>query len=159
MSRSWYFVPSFPQLIPNLPRSAQVIYPKDIGPILLWADIFPGARVRRSGGWRRRSEHGAVARYWRDRAVDLIRNSRRLSPSWREKMSFAIWGRHRTGLLKLGDVASDLTETEIDRIVLDLPEPWQRGRTRLERPQARRLSAFLFAHRFASQEPGRCIAR
>ena len=39
------FRPTLPQLIPNLPRSAQVIYPKDIGPILLWADLFPGARV------------------------------------------------------------------------------------------------------------------
>jgi len=43
------FRASLPQLIPNLPRSAQVIYPKDIGPILLWADIFPGARVLEAG--------------------------------------------------------------------------------------------------------------
>src|SRR5512141_1500685 len=37
--------PTFAQLIPNLPRQAQVIYPKDIGPILLWGDIYPGASV------------------------------------------------------------------------------------------------------------------
>ncbi|TMA94637.1 MAG: hypothetical protein E6J74_14610, partial [Deltaproteobacteria bacterium] len=43
------FRPSLPQLIPNLPRSAQVIYPKDIGPILVWADLFPGARVVEAG--------------------------------------------------------------------------------------------------------------
>src|ERR1700756_2467934 len=43
------FRPSFPQLIPNLPRNAQVIYPKDIGPILVWADLFPGARVVEAG--------------------------------------------------------------------------------------------------------------
>ena len=43
------FRPSLAQLIPNLPRSAQVVYPKDIGPILLWADIFPGARVIEAG--------------------------------------------------------------------------------------------------------------
>ena len=36
------FRPSLPQLIPNLPRSAQVIYPKDLGPILIWADLFAG---------------------------------------------------------------------------------------------------------------------
>src|SRR5512134_2283288 len=39
------FRPSLPQLIPNLPRRAQVIYPKDLGPILIWADLFPGARA------------------------------------------------------------------------------------------------------------------
>ena len=38
-----------PSLIPNLPRRAQVIYPKDIGPILMWGDIYPGARSSRSG--------------------------------------------------------------------------------------------------------------
>src|SRR6059058_2679478 len=43
------FRPSFPQLIPNLPRNAQIIYPKDIGPILVWADLFPGARVVEAG--------------------------------------------------------------------------------------------------------------
>ena len=37
--------PSFAQLVPNLPRRAQVIYPKDIGPILMWGDIYPGATV------------------------------------------------------------------------------------------------------------------
>jgi len=43
------FRPSLPQLIPNLPRTAQVIYPKDLGPILIWADLFPGARVVEAG--------------------------------------------------------------------------------------------------------------
>jgi tRNA (adenine57-N1/adenine58-N1)-methyltransferase catalytic subunit len=43
------FRPSLPQLIPNLPRTAQVIYPKDLGPILIWADLFPCARVVEAG--------------------------------------------------------------------------------------------------------------
>ena len=34
-----------PFAVQNLPRRAQVIYPKDIGPILLWGDIHPGAQV------------------------------------------------------------------------------------------------------------------
>ena len=32
-----------------MPRGAQVIYPKDLGPILVLADVFPGARVLESG--------------------------------------------------------------------------------------------------------------
>ena len=32
-----------------MPRGAQVIYPKDIGPILILADVFPGARILESG--------------------------------------------------------------------------------------------------------------
>ncbi|TFG60868.1 MAG: hypothetical protein E4H29_01465, partial [Deltaproteobacteria bacterium] len=46
------FRPTFNQYIMNLKRHAQIIYPKDIGPILLWADIFPGATVVEAGiGW------------------------------------------------------------------------------------------------------------
>ena len=32
-----------------MPRGAQVIYPKDLGPILLLADILPGVRVLEAG--------------------------------------------------------------------------------------------------------------
>ncbi|MBF8260273.1 MAG: SAM-dependent methyltransferase [Actinobacteria bacterium] len=46
------FRPTFNQYIMNLKRHAQIIYPKDIGPILLWADVFPGATVIEAGiGW------------------------------------------------------------------------------------------------------------
>ncbi|MEZ5142764.1 MAG: hypothetical protein R2726_09640 [Acidimicrobiales bacterium] len=34
---------------PQDEAGAQVIYPKDLGPILLLADVFPGARVLESG--------------------------------------------------------------------------------------------------------------
>ena len=41
--------PTLAELILKMPRGAQVIYPKDLGPILMIADIFPGARVLESG--------------------------------------------------------------------------------------------------------------
>ena len=41
--------PTFTDFVLKMPRGAQVIYPKDIGPILVLADIFPGARVLESG--------------------------------------------------------------------------------------------------------------
>src|SRR6185503_12127998 len=37
--------PTYAELIPNLPRRAQPIYPKDVGIVLLWGDIAPGMRV------------------------------------------------------------------------------------------------------------------
>lgn len=118
------FRPSLPQLIPNLPRSAQVIYPKDIGPILLWADLFPGARVVEAGVGagaltmallRAIGDEGQLISYdIRDDFAGLARkNVERFfgpAPHW---------------TLKVGDVGTELTERDIDRIVLDLPEPWQ----------------------------------
>jgi tRNA A58 N-methylase Trm61 len=41
--------PTLADYVLKMPRGAQVIYPKDIGPILLLADVFPGARVLESG--------------------------------------------------------------------------------------------------------------
>src|SRR5437773_2547584 len=46
----WVFRPTYAHLIPNLPRRAQVIYPKDVGVMLLWGDVFPGASALRPGG-------------------------------------------------------------------------------------------------------------
>src|SRR5262249_60407908 len=41
--------PTLAEYVLEMPRGAQVIYPKDLGPILIYADIFPGARVLASG--------------------------------------------------------------------------------------------------------------
>src|SRR5438552_8487092 len=41
--------PTLAEVVLKMPRGAQVVYPKDLGPILLMGDIFPGARVFESG--------------------------------------------------------------------------------------------------------------
>src|SRR5271154_6555293 len=41
--------PTYADLIPHLPRAAQVIYPKDTGPLLVWGDVYPGATVIEGG--------------------------------------------------------------------------------------------------------------
>jgi tRNA (adenine57-N1/adenine58-N1)-methyltransferase len=118
------FRPSLPQLIPNLPRSAQVIYPKDIGPILLWADLFPGARVVEAGVGagalsmallRALGKEGQLISYelradFAELAQQNISRYFGPAPNW---------------TVKIGDVAAQLDESEIDRVILDLPEPWQ----------------------------------
>ena len=43
------FRPSMAEYIKKMPRGAQVIYPKDIGAILMIADVFPGAKVFETG--------------------------------------------------------------------------------------------------------------
>lgn len=117
------FRPSLPQLIPNLPRTAQVIYPKDLGPILIWADLFPGARVIEAGVGA-----GALS-------MTLLRaigdEGRLFSYEIREdfaelaKQNIArYFGPAPNWTVKLGDVANELEERDIDRVILDLPEPW-----------------------------------
>src|SRR3954467_12007943 len=43
------FRPTLSDFVLKMPRGAQVIYPKDLGPLLLLADIHPGVRVLESG--------------------------------------------------------------------------------------------------------------
>jgi tRNA (adenine57-N1/adenine58-N1)-methyltransferase len=118
------FRPTLAQLIPNLPRKAQVIYPKDIGPILIWADIFPGARVVEAGVGagaltmsllRAIGDDGELFSYEirEDFAALAQKNVARYfgpAPNWR---------------VKVGDVALELAEDNVDRLILDLPEPWR----------------------------------
>ena len=43
------FRPRFADFVLKMPRGAQVVYPKDLGPIVVYADVFPGARVLEAG--------------------------------------------------------------------------------------------------------------
>ena len=117
------FRPSLPQLIPNLPRNAQVIYPKDLGPILIWADLFPGARVVEAGVGagalsmallRAVGDEGKLFSYemrqdFADQAQKNVARYFGPAPNWQVIM---------------GDVGAALEETRIDRVILDLPAPW-----------------------------------
>ncbi len=57
------FRPSLPQLIPNLPRNAQVVYPKDLGPDSYLGRPFPRRACSRGRRRCRRSEHDLAARH------------------------------------------------------------------------------------------------
>src|SRR5215510_6415424 len=41
--------PTFGEYVLKMPRGAQVLYPKDLALIPMWADIYPGARVLEAG--------------------------------------------------------------------------------------------------------------
>jgi len=118
------FRPTFNQFVMNLKRHAQIIYPKDIGPILLWADIFPGATVVEAGiGW------GALA----VKLLEAVGPSGRLV-SYEVREDFAESGARTVRRflgdcpnheIRIRDIYEGIEEREVDRIVLDLPEPWR----------------------------------
>lgn len=115
--------PTYAELIPNLPRRAQVIYPKDVGPILLWGDIAPGLRVMEVG-----TGPGALT-------IALLRA---IGPaghltSYEIRADFAdiarsnvqqFFGAAPNWTLKLADVYEGIEERDLDRMIMDLAEPW-----------------------------------
>ena len=115
--------PTLSDFVFKMPRGAQVIYPKDLGPLLLLADIFPGARVLESG-----VGSGALSMTMLRAGADVT--------GYEVREDFAARAQHNVEAF-LGDSAADRYRVEVrdtyqgieledlDRIVLDLPEPWQ----------------------------------
>lgn len=114
--------PTLAEFILKMPRGAQVIYPKDLGAILFMADIFPGARVLESG-----VGSGALS-------MAMLRAGAVIS-GYELREDFAAKAIENVGSF-LGEEAltrynvqvrncyDGIDETGFDRIVLDLPEPW-----------------------------------
>ncbi|MGD9762999.1 MAG: tRNA (adenine-N1)-methyltransferase [Candidatus Binatia bacterium] len=116
--------PTFATLIPNLPRRAQVIYPKDIGPILLWGDIGPGMRVLEAG-----TGPGALTMALL-RAVGVTGTliSYEIRPEFLDMARANIqqfYGDAPQWIPVHADVYEGISERELDRIILDLSEPWR----------------------------------
>jgi len=116
--------PTLAEYVLEMPRGAQVIYPKDIGPILILADIFPGARILESGVGsgalttallRAIGPAGSVTGYEirDDFAQRAIRNVH------------AFLGDDVPLDVQVRDVYEGIDARDLDRVILDLPEPWR----------------------------------
>ena len=115
--------PTLSDVILKMPRGAQVIYPKDIGPILVRADVFRGARVLEAGiGSGALSmallRAGAVVTGYELRE-DFCARARSNVERYCGQEALS---RYRT---QIRDVYEGIDETGIDRVILDLPEPWR----------------------------------
>ena len=120
--------PTFGDYVLKMPRGAQVLYPKDLALIPMWADVYPGARVFEAG-----TGSGALT-------MALLRavGPRGLVVTYEARDDFA-----RTAMMNIeryiGPVPNliplcrnvyegiSLLDDGLpfDRLVLDLPEPWQ----------------------------------
>lgn len=115
--------PTFAHLVPNLPRRAQVIYPKDIGPILMWGDIYPGATVVEVGagpGALTMALLRAVGPFGRVTSYEA-------RPEFAEMAQANVsrfFGNAPTWTLRVANAYDGLVETGVDRMLFDLAEPW-----------------------------------
>ena len=115
--------PTLADFVLKMPRGAQVIYPKDLGPLLMLADIYPGARVFESGvGSGALSmtmlRAGAVITGYEQRADFADRATRNV----RDFLGEEALARYT---VEQRDTYDGVDDMEVDRFVLDLPEPWR----------------------------------
>ncbi len=121
------FRPTLSDFVLKMKRGAQVVYPKDIGLILVYADVHPGATIVEAGTGsgsltlalsRAVGAEGRVISYeiredHHDQAVQNI-------ASWYEGSG----GKPENLELRVGNVFEGVPETDVDRMIFDLPEPW-----------------------------------
>jgi tRNA (adenine57-N1/adenine58-N1)-methyltransferase len=113
--------PRLSDLVVNMPRGAQVIYPKDLGAILMQADIWPGQRILEAG-----VGSGALS-------MTLLRaGASVLGYEIREEFARVAEKNVRLALgetvdyhVEIRDVTEGIDEVDLDRVILDMPEPWR----------------------------------
>ncbi len=124
-SRYVAFRPRLADFIVKMKRGAQVVYPKDIGPILVHGDIAAGMTVVEAGtgsGALTLALARAVGTTGRvvtvERREDHMEVARRTFQEW-----FGGEVPHHIEM-RLGEVEDAIREVRPDRVVLDIPEPW-----------------------------------
>ncbi|HMK97015.1 MAG TPA: methyltransferase domain-containing protein, partial [Acidimicrobiales bacterium] len=101
----------------------QVIYPKDLGPALVMADIFPGARVLEAG-----LGSGAMSMALLRAGADVTGYELRPEFAARAAKNVAAFlgqAALERYHVEVRDVYESIGESGLDRVVLDLPEPWR----------------------------------
>ncbi|HUS22190.1 MAG TPA: tRNA (adenine-N1)-methyltransferase [Aeromicrobium sp.] len=117
------FRPLLSEYVVSMPRGSAIVYPKDAAHIVTMADIFPGARVVEAG-----VGSGALTLY----LLRAVGPDGRVG-SYEMRQDFAeiarrnveqIAGGDAPWTLTVGDVREVIAETEIDRLILDMVDPW-----------------------------------
>lgn len=116
--------PTLAEYVLEMPRGAQIIYPKDLATMCFFTDVGPGQTVCEAG-----LGSGALT-------LALLRavgpTGRVISYETREEFARRavrnIEGRLGPGApltVRLQDVYAGFEERDVDRVLLDLPEPWR----------------------------------
>jgi len=116
--------PTLAEYVLEMPRGAQVIYPKDLATIAMFADVGPGQTVVEAGVGsgaltmtllRAVGPAGAVVSY--EIRDEFARRAQR-----------NVEARLGPGVpltIRAADIYQGIAERGVDRVILDLPEPWQ----------------------------------
>ena len=114
--------PTIYDFIMNIERQTQIIYPKDVGYILLKLDVGPGKKVLECGtGSGALTLAFAYAVGEEGRVITYEKEERFFQLAKRNLERFGL--AHRVEL-KLKEVVDSFDETDVDALFLDVREPW-----------------------------------
>jgi len=111
--------PTLSDVVLKMPRGAQVIYPKDLGAILIAADIGPGQRVLEAG-----VGSGALSMTVLRAGASVVGYELREDFAARARSNVeATLGAGTPYRVEIRDVTEGIDESGLDRVLLDMPEP------------------------------------
>ena len=114
--------PSLADLINELPRTTQILYPKDIGFILITMGIGPGQTVMEAGtgsGSMTTALSFAVGPQGRVISYEIKQDVQNLA-----RKNLTRFGLESRVDFKLRDIGQGFDETEVDAFFLDVPNPY-----------------------------------
>lgn len=115
--------PSTSDLILHIRRRTQIVYPKEVGYLLLWMDIRPGRRVIEAGTGSG-AMTVALARHvqptGRVYSYELREEFQKLARRNLERYGLLDWVE-----LKVRDIAQGFDERDVDALFLDVRQPWE----------------------------------
>ena len=112
--------PTLSDVVLKMPRGAQVIYPKDLGAILMAADIGPGMKVLEAG-----VGSGALSMTILRAGALITGYEIREDFAQRAKENVtAMLGEDVHYDIHIRDVTLGIDGDDFDRVLLDMPEPW-----------------------------------
>lgn len=121
--------PTLEDYVLKMPRGAQVIYPKDIGQILVLADVGPGDRVFEAGvgsGALTMALVRAVVPGGHVLSYEVREDFAARARCNVERFFGAAAGTPEVPLtIELRDAYEGIGACDLDKVILDLPEPWQ----------------------------------
>jgi tRNA (adenine57-N1/adenine58-N1)-methyltransferase len=109
-----------------MPRHATIVYPKDTALLVAYADIFPGAVVV-EGGYGSGALSLALLRAIGPAPLGgrLVTYELRVESKNRADKNVRLYlGEQPHHAVKIADIYQGIAERGVDRVVLDVPEPW-----------------------------------
>ena len=114
--------PSLADLLTDLKRNTQIMYPKDIGFILMSMSIGPGQTVMEAGTGS--GSMTVALAYAVGPQGHVITYERRPEFQQLAQKNLARLGLETRVDFKVGDIADGFAETNVDALFLDVPNPW-----------------------------------
>lgn len=119
------FRPLMSEFMVSMPRDAAVIYPKDAAQILMWTDIYPGARVLEAGVGSGALSLALLRAIGPDGSLHSYERRQQFADVARGNVEAFLGGPHPAWTLTVGDLVEAITDDPIDRAILDMLAPWE----------------------------------